>query len=91
MICKRKGKVVRRSLVLPKLSDPDWTVKASLLFTYPQDHSLGESPQKCPFEVKTQSKKYHQAKLLMKRPGLPLINAYFAHEARTPEKNARFV
>jgi hypothetical protein len=24
---------------------------------YPQDHILGESPQKCPFEVKTRSKK----------------------------------
>jgi hypothetical protein len=75
----------------PKLSDPDWTVKASLLFTYPQDHILGESPQKCPFEVRTRSKEYHQAKLLIERPGLPWINAYFAQEARTPEKNVRFV
>jgi hypothetical protein len=62
---------------------------------YPQDHILGESPQKCPFEVKTRSKKYHQGKPLMKRPELPLNNSYFAlgfcHEARTPEKNARFV
>jgi len=52
-------------------------------------------PSKIPFEAKARLKEYHQGESLVKKPKLPLTNAYFTlglcHADRTPDKNARLV
>jgi hypothetical protein len=51
--------------------------------------------KKCPFEVKTRSKKVSPREAPDEKAGIALNSSYFAlgscHEARTPKKNAQFV